>query len=113
MDHYKANNRNKFINNAQNKMKSRVWEDALVMRAKCSKCKNVFEAKLTISLVHIGPLRLMKCPACGKTSMMNTFVNDRITWPPEEITVVEKPLTDEELRKSDLKNQNTKTTSSR
>jgi NAD-dependent SIR2 family protein deacetylase len=72
------------------------------MRAKCSKCKNVFETPLTISLVHIGPLRLMKCPACGKTSMINTFVSDPITWPAPEKAVVELPLTEEELKKKRL-----------
>jgi NAD-dependent SIR2 family protein deacetylase len=72
------------------------------MKAKCSKCGNVFEAQLTISLIHIGPLRLMKCPACGKTSMMNAFVIEPITWPPEEKAVFEEPLTDEELRKKRL-----------
>jgi DNA-directed RNA polymerase subunit RPC12/RpoP len=72
------------------------------MRAKCSKCGNVSEAPLTISLVHIGTLRLMKCPACGKTSMMKAFVNDPVTWPAEEKVAAEGPLTDEELLKKRL-----------
>ena len=69
------------------------------MRAKCSKCGNVFEMQWTPSLIHIGSLKLLKCPACGKRSMMNTYVNDPITWPKEEGKKGEEPMTEEELQK--------------
>ncbi len=70
------------------------------MRGKCPKCGAVFEIKLSPSLIHIGPWRYTKCPACGKNSMMNNFVSDPITWPPEakEGGETQTPLTDEELR---------------
>jgi ribosomal protein S27AE len=67
------------------------------MRAKCPKCGNVFEVKPGLTLVHVGPYRRIKCPACGKKSMMNNFVKDPITWPPEERENKEESLTDEEL----------------
>jgi predicted Zn finger-like uncharacterized protein len=54
------------------------------MRAKCPKCSAVFEVAPGLSLIHAGPYRYVKCPACGKRSMMNNFVDDPTTWPPEE-----------------------------
>jgi DNA-directed RNA polymerase subunit RPC12/RpoP len=54
------------------------------MRAKCPKCGAVFEVGMGPSLIHIGSLRYTKCPACGKRSMMNNFVEDPITWPAPE-----------------------------
>ncbi|MGA2665621.1 MAG: hypothetical protein ABSF83_11825 [Nitrososphaerales archaeon] len=54
------------------------------MRGKCPKCGAVFAIKPMPSLIHVGPWRYTKCPACGKSSMMNNFVSDPITWPPEE-----------------------------
>ena len=69
------------------------------MRAKCPKCQAVFDVKLGLSIVHVGPWRYTKCPACGKSSMMNNFVNDPITWPPEDAGEKKETLTDEELRK--------------
>jgi len=70
------------------------------MRAKCPKCGAVFEVKPGISLIHVGPWRYTKCPACGKSSMMNNFVSDPITWPPEEKEKKgEPPLTEEQLKK--------------
>jgi len=72
------------------------------MRAKCPKCSAVFDVKLGVSLVHIGPYRYTKCPACGKSGMMNNFVNGPITWPPEEAQTAEQntaPLSDEEIQK--------------
>jgi uncharacterized protein YlaI len=80
-----------------------------MVRLKCKKCKNVFEINNASAaaqglLVHAGPYHLIKCPACGKRSMMNTYssVKDPITWPPEEkqqqITA-QPELTDEELEK--------------
>jgi len=68
------------------------------MRAKCPKCGAVFEVKLGLSLVHVGPYRLTKCPACGKFSMMNTFVSDPVTWPPGE-AAKEAPQSEEEIRR--------------
>ena len=70
------------------------------MRGKCPKCGAVFNIKMGLSVLHVGPYRLTKCPACGKRSMMNNFVTDPITWPPEEKEGGETkaPLTDEELK---------------
>lgn len=42
------------------------------MTAKCQKCGAVFEYAMGISLIHVGPLKYIRCPACGKRSMMNT-----------------------------------------
>lgn len=53
------------------------------MRAKCPKCGVVFETPWRPTLVHIGSLKYMKCPSCGKSSMMHTGVNDPVTWLPE------------------------------
>jgi ribosomal protein S27AE len=72
------------------------------MRAKCPKCGNVFDASRSLSGFHIGPLKQLKCPACGKTSLMKTFVTDPITWPPKEKQKeqqTEQQLTSEELEK--------------
>jgi len=68
------------------------------MRAKCPKCKAVFEVNFGFSPIHIGPVRWTKCPACGKSSMMNNFVNDPITWPPEEAERKEEPMSEGELK---------------
>jgi hypothetical protein len=54
------------------------------MRAKCKKCGNVFDASNSFSAFHIGPLKQLKCPACGKVSLMSTYVKDPITFPPED-----------------------------
>ena len=70
------------------------------MRAKCPKCSNVFDASHSFSGFHIGPLRQLKCPACGKISLMKTYVKDPITWPPNEKQrekQTEQKLTTEEL----------------
>jgi hypothetical protein len=70
------------------------------LRAKCPKCGAVFEVALGISPIHVGPWRYTKCPACGKKSMMNNFVNDPITWPSQEGEKKEEtPLTEEELKR--------------
>ena len=70
------------------------------MRVKCSKCGNVSEAPLSITLVHFGAYRYMKCPACGRRSFLNCFVSDPITWPESEREEKKgEPLTDEELRR--------------
>jgi uncharacterized C2H2 Zn-finger protein len=54
------------------------------MRAKCPKCDNVFDASRSFSGFHLGPMKQLKCPACGKMSLMKTYVKDPITWPPKE-----------------------------
>ncbi|MGA2200167.1 MAG: hypothetical protein ABSG45_09545 [Nitrososphaerales archaeon] len=74
------------------------------MRGKCPKCGAVFEIRPGLSVMHIGPWRYTKCPACGKNSMMNNFVSDPITWPPEakEGGVPQVSLTEEELKQKRL-----------
>jgi DNA-directed RNA polymerase subunit RPC12/RpoP len=77
-------------------------------RVKCGKCGAVFEISMASAavqgFVHVGPLHFVKCPACGKRSMMNTYssVKDPITWPPEEKgqqQAAQPQLTEEELEK--------------
>ena len=53
------------------------------MTAKCPKCGAVFEWHYQMTAVHLGPLKLVKCPACGKRSMMNTMSREPATWPKE------------------------------
>jgi hypothetical protein len=68
------------------------------MTAKCPKCGAVFEWHYQMTAVHLGPLKLVKCPACGKRSMMNTMSREPANWPKEE-TSEQKPadeLTEEE-----------------
>jgi len=73
------------------------------MRAQCPKCKAVFEVKPGLSVVHLGPWRYTKCPACSKSSMINNFVSDPITWPPESVDQEKAPpMSDEELMKKRL-----------
>jgi hypothetical protein len=43
----------------------------------------VFETPWQLTLVHIGSLKYLKCPACGKSSMMHTNVKDPVIWSPE------------------------------
>jgi predicted Zn finger-like uncharacterized protein len=50
------------------------------MRAKCPKCGNVFDASHSSSGLHLGPLKQLKCPACGKIILMKAYVKDPITW---------------------------------
>ena len=85
------------------------------MRGKCPKCGAVFNIKMGLSVLHVGPYRLTKCPACGKRSMMNNFVTDPITWPPEEKDGGETkaPLTDEELKRNGRTTRDTKTRATR
>jgi len=73
---------------------------------KCKKCGAVFEYtyKPLASLVHIGPYKLVQCPACGKTSWQNIYssVKDPVTWPSEakpQEQVATPQLTEEELEK--------------
>lgn len=70
-----------------------------VMRAKCPKCGVVFDSSRSFPGIHIGPLKQLTCPACGKTSLMNTYTKDAITWPPEEKKSEPKQMTPEELEK--------------
>jgi DNA-directed RNA polymerase subunit RPC12/RpoP len=78
-------------------------------RLKCNKCGAVFEYdyKPLDSLVHVGPLKWIKCPACGKRSFFNVYssVSDPITYPPDEQEAKEqqeKQLTEEELEKKSI-----------
>lgn len=78
-------------------------------RLKCKKCEAVFEYeyKPLASLVHLGPYKNVKCPACGKSSWLNVYssVKDPITWPSGEATKppVEAPtLTEEEIEKKNI-----------
>ena len=57
-------------------------------RLKCKKCGAVFEYEYhpLNSLVHLGPYKRVKCPACEQSSFMNVYssVKDPVTWPPEQ-----------------------------
>jgi predicted RNA-binding Zn-ribbon protein involved in translation (DUF1610 family) len=66
------------------------------MRAKCPKCGAVFEVSMGMSMVHFGPYRSTKCPACGKRSITNNFVKDPITWPPDAAEMRNLPPASEE-----------------
>ena len=77
-------------------------------RLKCSKCGNVFElgnrwtAGLQGGMVHLGPYKLLKCPACGKRSFFNVYssVKDSVTWPKaDKPPEAESPLTEDEAEK--------------
>ena len=73
------------------------------MRGKCPKCGAVFDIKPMPTLIHVGPWRYTKCPACGKSSMMNNFVGDPITWPPEARAEANlAPMSEEELKQKRL-----------
>jgi predicted RNA-binding Zn-ribbon protein involved in translation (DUF1610 family) len=50
-------------------------------RAKCPNCGEVFEEPRHLTLVHVLSTKLLTCPACGKSAMMKTDVEDPITWP--------------------------------
>jgi len=71
-----------------------------VLRAKCPKCGAVFGVSPGLSIVHAGPWRYTKCPACGKRNVMNNFVSDPITWPPPEKE--SPPPTEDELKRKRL-----------
>ncbi len=51
------------------------------MKAKCPNCGVVFEYPWHPTLVHVGSTKLLKCPACGKRSIMRTGIEDPVTWP--------------------------------
>jgi DNA-directed RNA polymerase subunit RPC12/RpoP len=79
-------------------------------RLKCKKCGNIFEISKTSAaaqglLVHVGPYQLIKCPACGKRSLMNIFssVKEPITWPPEEAK--QQQATPHELSEEEQENK--------
>ncbi|HXZ23436.1 MAG TPA: hypothetical protein VEH08_01740 [Methanomassiliicoccales archaeon] len=55
-----------------------------MVRAKCPKCGVVFEYSWHPTLVHVFDVKSLRCPACGKLSMMKTGVSDPVTWPSEE-----------------------------
>ena len=74
-------------------------------RLKCKKCGNVFEYayKPLGSLVHLGPYKLVQCPACGKSSWLNIYssVKEPVTWSETKQSeqLVPPQLTEEELEK--------------
>ena len=75
-------------------------------RLKCKKCSAVFEYdyKPLDSFVHLGPLKYVKCPSCGKRSFFNvdSSVKEPVTYPPQEQKTKEeqeKPSTQEELER--------------
>jgi ribosomal protein S27AE len=70
------------------------------MRAKCKKCGSVFDTSRTFSIFHIGSLKMLTCPACGKTSLMNSHVKDPINWPAEDKK--EEQQTQRELSQDEL-----------
>jgi ribosomal protein S27AE len=72
------------------------------MRAKCPKCGAVFDASRSFSGIHIGPLRQLGCPACGKTSFMNSYVKDPLNYPAEEPSQQEMQLSQEELEQKHI-----------
>jgi ribosomal protein S27AE len=77
-----------------------LFKKSGLMRAKCPKCGNVFDASRSLAVIRLGPFRQLKCPACGKTSFMNSYVKDPVTWPPLEKQQQEtSKLTEEELEK--------------
>lgn len=51
------------------------------MKAKCRKCGAVFDASKSYSGIHFGPFKYIDCPACGKSSIMNAYVREALTWP--------------------------------
>jgi ribosomal protein S27E len=82
-----------------------------MVRLKCKKCSNVFEISFASAaaqgfLFHLGPYKSIKCPACGKSSLMNIYssVKDPVTWPPEEKQQQTAPpqLTEDELEKKHI-----------
>jgi ribosomal protein S27AE len=73
-----------------------------MMRAKCPRCGIVFDASKSFPMLHFGSMKQLKCPSCGKTSFMNAYFKDPITWPLQEKTQpqqTERQLTEEELEK--------------
>ena len=72
------------------------------MRARCPKCTAVFEVAMGISIIHAGPWRYTKCPACGKRGIMNNFVTDPVTWPKQEEGQAQPTMSEEELMKKRL-----------
>jgi ribosomal protein S27AE len=51
------------------------------MKAKCRKCGAVFDASHSFSGFHLGPYKYLDCPACGKSSFMNAYSREQLTWP--------------------------------
>jgi DNA-directed RNA polymerase subunit RPC12/RpoP len=78
-------------------------------RLKCSKCGNVFEMSfmsgVAAGLVHLGPYKLLKCPACGKRSFFNLYssVQESVTWPEQEkLQQTEAQMTEQEIEKKKI-----------
>ena len=74
-----------------------------MVRLKCKKCDNIFEAGLLrIMSLHVGPYHLLKCPACGRRSWFDFYASvvDPVTWPSQESAQPgESALSEEELEK--------------
>ncbi|MCW3999712.1 MAG: hypothetical protein NWE93_05695 [Candidatus Bathyarchaeota archaeon] len=71
-----------------------------MMRAKCPKCGAVFDASRSFSGIHIGPLKQLRCPACGKTSFMNSYSKAPLNYPPQEQKPLEaSAMSEEELQR--------------
>jgi hypothetical protein len=72
-------------------------------KLKCKKCGAVFEYdyKPLDSFIHLGPLKWVKCPSCGKHSFFDVYssVNEPITYPPQQQKTAEKQETPEELER--------------
>ena len=73
-------------------------------RVKCKKCGNVFEYEYQPlgSLIHLGPYKRIRCPACGKSSWFNVYssVKDPVTWPHKnDAETPKEQMTEEELEK--------------
>jgi hypothetical protein len=71
-----------------------------IMHAKFPKCMAIFDASHMFSVIHFGPFKQLKCPSCGKVSLMNSYVKDSLTWPSKEEKLfqqIETSFTIEEL----------------
>ncbi len=64
-------------------------------RAKCPKCGGVFETS-NISIVRLGPFRNVKCPVCGRTSIMRLGTKEPLTWPKED-DKNDRPVKEDEI----------------
>jgi hypothetical protein len=58
-------------------------------------------------MLHLGPYKLVKCPACGKSSLTNVSSNvkDPVTYPPQAKKPdeqTEKSLSEEEQEKKQI-----------
>jgi len=77
-----------------------------MLRLKCKKCGNVFEQDIAAGVVlgpHIGPLKRLRCVACGKGGWFNVYssVKEPVTWSRRESEEEQhgEQLSDGELEK--------------